>query len=206
MLDTLVANCFARDSLAIALGGGVVGDLCGFTSACYQRGIAFGTAADDAAAQVICMSAARRLNHPGGKNLIGACLAPLRRRGYLDAATLPPRELRAGLAEVIKYGLVFDDAFLAWLESNMARLLKLDARGASATRSRAARASCKAEVADVATNASRAIALPNLPALPPRRCAIESRHRLHAVAARPGRRHRARLIAADMSSRRGRYC
>jgi len=129
VLDALVANRFGRDSLAIALGGGVVGDLCGFTAACYQRGIAFAQLPTTLLAQVDSSVGGKTgVNHPGGKNLIGAFHQP----GFVVAdtstlATLPPRELRAGLAEVIKYGLVFDADFLTWLESNMPRLLKLDA-------------------------------------------------------------------------------
>jgi 3-dehydroquinate synthase len=128
VLDALVANRFARDSLAIALGGGVVGDLCGFTSACYQRGIAFAQLPTTLLAQVDSSVGGKTgVNHPGGKNLIGAFHQP--RFVVADTstlATLPPRELRAGLAEVIKYGLVFDETFLTWLERNMARLLALE--------------------------------------------------------------------------------
>lgn len=128
VLDVLVANRFGRDSLALALGGGVVGDLCGFASSCYQRGIAFAQLPTTLLAQVDSSVGGKTgVNHPGGKNLIGAFHQPQ----YVVAdtatlATLPPRELRAGLAEVIKYGLVFDAQFLAWLEQNMARLLALD--------------------------------------------------------------------------------
>jgi 3-dehydroquinate synthase len=129
VLDVLVANRFGRDSLALALGGGVVGDLCGFTAACYQRGIEFAQVPTTLLAQVDSSVGGKTgVNHPGGKNLIGAFHQPkFVLADTATLATLPPRELRAGLAEVIKYGLVFDVAFLAWLETNMPRLLALDA-------------------------------------------------------------------------------
>ena len=128
VLDVLVANRFGRDSLAIALGGGVVGDLCGFTAACYQRGIAFAQIPTTLLAQVDSSVGGKTgVNHPGGKNLIGAFHQPQFVVADTSAlSTLPPRELRAGLAEVIKYGLVFDVEFLGWLEANMSRLLALD--------------------------------------------------------------------------------
>ncbi|RYG86281.1 3-dehydroquinate synthase [bacterium] len=128
VLDVLVANRFGRDSLAIALGGGVVGDLCGFTAACYQRGIDFAQIPTTLLSQVDSSVGGKTgVNHPGGKNLIGAFHQP--KFVLADTATLttlPARELRAGLAEVIKYGLVFDPEFLSWLEGSMPRLLALD--------------------------------------------------------------------------------
>jgi 3-dehydroquinate synthase len=128
VLDVLVANRFGRDALALALGGGVVGDLCGFASSCYQRGIAFAQLPTTLLAQVDSSVGGKTgVNHPGGKNLIGAFHQP----AFVVAdtatlATLPPRELRAGLAEVIKYGLIFDPQFLDWLERNMRGILALD--------------------------------------------------------------------------------
>ena len=128
VLDVLVANRFGRDSLALALGGGVVGDLCGFTAACYQRGIDFAQLPTTLLAQVDSSVGGKTgVNHAGGKNLIGAFHQPkFVLADTATLATLPPRELRAGLAEVIKYGLVFDAEFLAWLERAMPRLLALD--------------------------------------------------------------------------------
>lgn len=129
VLDVLVANRFGRDACVLALGGGVVGDLAGFTAACYQRGIAFVQLPTTLLAQVDSSVGGKTgVNHPGGKNLIGAFHQPacvIADTRTLE--TLPQRELRAGLAEVIKYGLICDPAFFAWLEDAIERLLARDA-------------------------------------------------------------------------------
>ena len=128
VLDAMVANRFGRDSIVVALGGGVVGDLAGFSAACYQRGVAFAQIPTTLLAQVDSSVGGKTgVNHPGGKNLIGAFHQP--RLVVADTATLrtlPLRELRAGLAEVIKYALVFDTQFLAWIEDHLDDLLALD--------------------------------------------------------------------------------
>jgi 3-dehydroquinate synthase len=128
VLDVLVANRFGRDSIVVALGGGVVGDLAGFSAACYQRGVAFAQLPTTLLAQVDSSVGGKTgVNHPGGKNLIGAFHQP--RLVVADTATLrtlPLRELRAGLAEVIKYALVFDPAFLGWIEEHLTDLLAYD--------------------------------------------------------------------------------
>jgi len=128
VLDVLVANRFGRDATVLALGGGVVGDLAGFAAACYQRGIAFAQLPTTLLAQVDSSVGGKTgVNHPGGKNLIGAFHQPC--AVFADTTTLrtlPPRELRAGLAEVVKYGLVFDLSFLDWIEANVDRLIGLD--------------------------------------------------------------------------------
>jgi 3-dehydroquinate synthase len=128
VLDVMVANRFGRDSIVIALGGGVVGDLAGFAAACYQRGVAFAQVPTTLLSQVDSSVGGKTgVNHPGGKNLIGAFHQP--RVVISDTATLgtlPLRELRAGLAEVIKYALVFDVGFLGWLEAHLDDLLRLD--------------------------------------------------------------------------------
>jgi 3-dehydroquinate synthase len=128
VLDVLVANRFGRDAVVLALGGGVVGDLAGFAAACYQRGVAFAQLPTTLLAQVDSSVGGKTgVNHPGGKNLIGAFHQPC--AVFADTTTLrtlPPRELRAGLAEVVKYGLVFDLSFLDWIEANVERLLALD--------------------------------------------------------------------------------
>jgi 3-dehydroquinate synthase len=123
MLDVLVANRFARDACVVALGGGVVGDMAGFAAACYQRGIAFVQIPTTLLSQVDSSVGGKTgVNHPGGKNLIGAFHQPVAVFADTDTlATLPDRELRAGLAEVIKYGLIVD-----WLEANAAKLLSRD--------------------------------------------------------------------------------
>jgi 3-dehydroquinate synthase len=128
VLDVLVANRFGRDSVVLALGGGVVGDLAGFAAACYLRGVAFAQLPTTLLAQVDSSVGGKTgVNHTGGKNLIGAFHQPC--AVFADTATLrtlPPRELRAGLAEVVKYGLVFDLSFLDWIETNVDRLLALE--------------------------------------------------------------------------------
>jgi 3-dehydroquinate synthase len=129
ILDVLVANRFGRDCAVVALGGGVVGDMAGFAAATYQRGVAFAQVPTTLLAQVDSSVGGKTgVNHPGGKNLIGAFHQP----GVVVAdtatlATLPPRELRAGLAEVIKYGLICDAVFFAWLEEHLDALLGGDA-------------------------------------------------------------------------------
>ncbi len=146
VLDVLVANRFARDAVIIALGGGVVGDTAGFVAACYQRGIAFVQAPTTLLAQVDSSVGGKTgVNHPGGKNLIGAFHQPVAViADTTTLKTLPPRELSAGLAEVIKYGVIRDAAFFAWLEQNMAALRQLD----TAALAHAIRRSCeiKAEI------------------------------------------------------------
>jgi 3-dehydroquinate synthase len=129
ILDVLVANRFGRDCAVVALGGGVVGDMAGFAAAIYQRGVAFLQAPTTLLAQVDSSVGGKTgVNHPGGKNLIGAFHQPV--AVVADTATLaslPPRELRAGLAEVIKYGLICDADFFAWLETHIDALLAGDA-------------------------------------------------------------------------------
>ena len=129
MLDVLIANRFARDACVVALGGGVVGDMSGFAAACYQRGIAFVQVPTTLLAQVDSSVGGKTgVNHPGGKNLIGAFHQPAAVFADTDTlTTLPDRELRAGFAEVLKYGLIVDAPFFDWLEANAAKLLARDA-------------------------------------------------------------------------------
>ncbi|HUA25875.1 MAG TPA: 3-dehydroquinate synthase [Steroidobacteraceae bacterium] len=129
ILDVLIANRFGRDCAVIALGGGVVGDMAGFAAATYQRGVAFVQVPTTLLAQVDSSVGGKTgVNHPGGKNLIGAFHQPVAVMADTGTlATLPPRELRAGLAEVIKYGLICDAGFFAWLEAHMETLLAGDA-------------------------------------------------------------------------------
>jgi 3-dehydroquinate synthase len=146
VLDALVLGRMNRDACVAALGGGVVGDIAGFAAACYQRGIDFVQVPTTLLAQVDSSVGGKTgVNHPGGKNLIGAFHQP--RAVVSDTATLatlPPRELRAGLAEVIKYGLIADLGFLAWLEEELPALLALE----PAALAHAIRRSCeiKAEI------------------------------------------------------------
>jgi 3-dehydroquinate synthase len=128
MLDVLITNRFGRDACVVALGGGVVGDMAGFAAACYQRGIAFVQVPTTLLAQVDSSVGGKTgVNHPGGKNLIGAFHQPA--AVFADTNTLntlADRELRAGLAEVIKYGLIVDRGFFDWLEAHAADLLARD--------------------------------------------------------------------------------
>ncbi|MFM7434137.1 MAG: 3-dehydroquinate synthase [Gammaproteobacteria bacterium] len=128
IFDALLEHRFARDDLIVALGGGVVGDMAGFAAACYQRGIAFVQIPTTLLAQVDSSVGGKTgVNHPLGKNMIGAFHQP--RAVVIDIDTLrslPLRELRAGLAEVVKYGLICDADFFAWLERSAERLLALD--------------------------------------------------------------------------------
>jgi 3-dehydroquinate synthase len=129
VFDALVESRLNRDACVAALGGGVVGDVAGFAAACYQRGVDFVQVPTTLLAQVdSAVGGKTGVNHPGGKNLIGAFHQP--RAVLCDLATLrtlPPRELRAGLAEVVKYGLVDDGDFLEWIERHVEALLALDA-------------------------------------------------------------------------------
>ena len=125
VFDALIANRFGRDCAVLALGGGVVGDLAGFVAACYQRGVMFVQVPTTLLAQVdSAVGGKTGVNHPGGKNLIGAFHQPAAVvSDTLTLTTLPARELRAGLAEVIKYGLICDAVLFAWLEAHLDALL-----------------------------------------------------------------------------------
>jgi 3-dehydroquinate synthase len=129
VLDALVDHRFGRDSVVVALGGGVVGDIAGFAAAIYQRGVDFIQVPTTLLAQVdSAVGGKTGVNHPQGKNLIGAFHQPLCVLSDSDTLhTLPDRELSAGLAEVVKYGLIADGQFLAWLEQHAEDLLKRDA-------------------------------------------------------------------------------
>ena len=125
ILDELVASQANRDATVVALGGGVVGDIAGFAAACYMRGIAFIQVPTTLLAQVDSSVGGKTgVNHTQGKNLIGAFHQP--RLVLIDTdtlTTLPDRELKAGLAEIIKYGAIADLEFFCWLENNMSELL-----------------------------------------------------------------------------------
>ena len=125
ILDRLVETGANRDTTVVALGGGVVGDIAGFAAACYMRGVSFIQVPTTLLAQVDSSVGGKTgVNHPRGKNLIGAFHQPQVVMIDTDTlATLPDRELKAGLAEVIKYGAICDFDFLGWLENNMPALL-----------------------------------------------------------------------------------
>lgn len=129
IFDALIGGHCERNTTLIALGGGVIGDMGGFAAACYQRGMPFIQIPTTLLSQVdSSVGGKTAINHPLGKNMIGAFYQPkvvLADISTLD--TLPDRELKAGLAEVIKYGLIRDPEFFAWLEANLDRLLARDA-------------------------------------------------------------------------------
>lgn len=126
IITQLLEHKFSRDCCLVALGGGVVGDITGFAAACYQRGVKFIQIPTTLLAQVDSSVGGKTgVNHPLGKNMIGAFYQPQAVIADVKVlATLPDRELSAGLAEVIKYGLIRDEEFFCWLEENMARLVK----------------------------------------------------------------------------------
>jgi 3-dehydroquinate synthase len=128
VFDKLLAAKFSRNATLIALGGGVIGDMGGFAAACYQRGIAFLQIPTTLLAQVDSSVGGKTgVNHPLGKNMIGAFYQPqcvLADTDVLD--TLDDRQLAAGLAEVIKYGLIRDADFFVWLENNIEALCARD--------------------------------------------------------------------------------
>ncbi|HNV58367.1 MAG TPA: 3-dehydroquinate synthase [Rhodoferax sp.] len=128
IFDALLAHECDRKTVLFALGGGVVGDMTGFAAASYMRGIPFVQIPTTLLSQVDSSVGGKTgINHPQGKNMIGAFYQPLQVVCDLDTLkTLPARELSAGLAEVIKYGPIADLAFLGWIETNLDRLLARD--------------------------------------------------------------------------------
>ena len=148
IFDALLGAGADRTTVLYALGGGVVGDVTGFAAACYMRGIGFVQVPTTLLAQVdSSVGGKTAINHPLGKNMIGAFHQPLRVIADLDTLqSLPQRELVAGLAEVIKYGPIADPAFLDWLELNLDNLLARE----PAALAHAVRRSCEIKAAVVA--------------------------------------------------------
>ena len=148
VFDRLLEARLGRDMTIVALGGGVVGDLAGFVAATYQRGVAFIQVPTTLLAQVdSSVGGKTAINHPRGKNMIGAFHQPV--AVISDVATLdtlPERELRAGLAEVIKHGAALDAAFFAWLEAHIDELVARE----RAALVHAVRRSCELKAAIVA--------------------------------------------------------
>lgn len=128
IFDALLASGFNRDCTVLALGGGVIGDMAGFASACFQRGVYFIQVPTTLLSQVDSSVGGKTgINHPLGKNMIGAFQQPqVVLADMSQLKTLPSRELSAGLAEVIKYALLGDADFLAWLEQHMDDLVQGD--------------------------------------------------------------------------------
>ena len=148
VFDALLGARLGRDGVIVALGGGVVGDLAGFAAAVYQRGVPFIQVPTTLLAQVdSSVGGKTAVNHARGKNMIGAFHQPAAVIADVAAlGTLPERELRAGIAEVIKHGFALDAALVAWLEANMVRLLAHEADALS----HVVRRSCELKAAVVA--------------------------------------------------------
>ncbi|WP_206486262.1 3-dehydroquinate synthase [Thalassotalea sp. G2M2-11] len=124
IMSHLLANTHGRDTTLIALGGGVIGDITGFAAACYQRGVDFIQIPTTLLSQVdSSVGGKTAVNHPLGKNMIGAFYQPKAVVIDIDSLhTLPAREFSAGMAEVIKYGILGDREFFVWLEQNLAQI------------------------------------------------------------------------------------
>ncbi|MGY1488850.1 3-dehydroquinate synthase [Methylobacillus pratensis] len=131
--DALLENRCERSTTVIALGGGVIGDLAGYAAATYLRGVPFIQVPTTLLSQVDSSVGGKTgINHPLGKNMIGAFYQPQVVLADIDTlSTLPERELSAGLAEVIKYGLIRDEPFFTWQEANMQKLLALETEAMS---------------------------------------------------------------------------
>ena len=150
VFDALLGARLGRDSVIVALGGGVVGDLAGFAAAVYQRGVAYIQVPTTLLAQVdSSVGGKTAVNHARGKNMIGAFHQPSAVIADVGAlATLPARELQAGIAEVVKHGFALDAALVDWLERDMERLLARDA----AALTHAVRRSCELKSVVVAAD------------------------------------------------------
>ncbi|HNW77723.1 MAG TPA: 3-dehydroquinate synthase, partial [Candidatus Competibacteraceae bacterium] len=159
VFTALLEKRFDRHCTILALGGGVIGDLAGFAAACYQRGVDFIQVPTTLLAQVdSSVGGKTAVNHPLGKNMIGAFYQP--RCVLADTETLntlPDRELSAGLAEVIKYGLIRDRPFLEWLEANLDALLIRDAAALSEAIERSCRNKAEIVAADERETGERAL-------------------------------------------------
>jgi 3-dehydroquinate synthase len=159
IFDALSSGHCERSTTLIALGGGVVGDMGGFAAACWQRGMPFIQIPTTLLAQVdSSVGGKTAINHPQGKNMIGAFYQP--RLVLADTATLdtlPEREFSAGLAEVIKYGLIRDAAFFDWLEQNIDALRALDAGALAWAIERSCRNKAEVVAADETEQGERAL-------------------------------------------------
>ncbi len=127
ILSALLDKKHARDTTVIALGGGVIGDMAGFAASCYQRGVPFIQVPTTVLSQVdSSVGGKTAVNHPLGKNMIGAFYQPQSVIIDIDCLkTLPQREFAAGMAEVIKYGIIYDADFFQWLEESVAEIKAL---------------------------------------------------------------------------------
>ncbi len=159
IFDALLTHRAERKTTLIALGGGVIGDLTGFAAACYQRGVPFIQVPTTLLAQVDSSVGGKTgINHPLGKNMIGAFYQPKLVLADTDTLnTLPDRELSAGLAEVIKYGLIRDLPFLEWLETNLERLVARETQALTYAIYHACRNKAEVVAADERESGQRAL-------------------------------------------------
>ncbi len=157
--DALIAGQFDRTATVVALGGGVVGDLAGFCAATYQRGVGYLQVPTTLLAQVdSAVGGKTGVNHPQGKNMIGAFHQPRAVIADTDTlTTLPDRELSAGLAEVVKYGLIRDAAFFDWLEAHAEALLRRDPAALTHAVAESCRNKAEVVAADERETGSRAL-------------------------------------------------
>ncbi len=158
IFDGLLGDRCDRSTTLIALGGGVVGDMVGFAAASYQRGVPFIQVPTTLLSQVdSSLGGKTAINHPLGKNMIGAFYQPrLVLADISTLSTLPDRELKAGLAEVIKYGLIRDLPFLEWIEANLDRLLARDGDALAEAVERSCRNKAEVVAADETEQGERA--------------------------------------------------
>ena len=159
IFDALLTARFNRDCVIVALGGGVIGDMAGFAAACYQRGVHYLQIPTTLLAQVDSSVGGKTgVNHPLGKNMIGAFYQPRCVLADTDTlSTLPDRELSAGLAEVIKYGLIRDLSFLEWLENHLEALLTRDGEALSYAIARSCQNKAEIVAADEREKGMRAL-------------------------------------------------
>lgn len=159
IFDVLLERRCERSTTLIALGGGVVGDMTGFAAACYQRGMPFIQIPTTLLAQVdSSVGGKTAINHPSGKNMIGAFYQPCLVIADTDLLnTLPDRELKAGLAEVIKYGLIRDLPFLEWLETHIECLFSREPQALEYAIRRSCENKAEVVVADEHENGERAL-------------------------------------------------
>ncbi|CAL96260.1 3-dehydroquinate synthase [Azoarcus olearius] len=159
IFDMLLESRCERSTTLLALGGGVVGDMGGFAAATYQRGMPFMQIPTTLLSQVdSSVGGKTAINHPLGKNMIGAFYQPRLVLADIEVLnTLPDRELSAGLAEVIKYGLIRDPAFYAWLEENIERLRARDPEALAYAIERSCRNKAEVVAADETEQGERAL-------------------------------------------------
>lgn len=159
IFDKLMESRHSRTTTLVALGGGVVGDMVGFAAACYQRGVHFIQVPTTLLAQVdSSVGGKTAVNHPRGKNMIGAFWQP--QAVVIDTdvlGTLPPREFSAGVAEVIKYGLIRDPGFFTWLEDHVSQLMQRDATVLAEAIERSCQNKADVVAADETEQGSRAL-------------------------------------------------